>query len=332
MINERTVFVLGAGSNTVYGFPTGFMLRDHIIKNFENYFHKYLVKIPPRYRGLTKRFVENFDRSHINSIDRFLAERSNDFYEIGTMAIALSILQKECNCKFSKELDYGSMKDDLYFYLYNIMISGIEEGFIFEQFKNNKVSFITFNYDRSLDFFLYDSFSNSLPFEQLQQFEFDKMKHFPFNFIHVYGSTPLEWQSNNPPYLKFMKGKGFDEITLSDIQQFAESIRIIQKSRNKEPFIIKVQEEILRADQIFFLGFGFAQENLEVLGIPDILKGKRVYGTVKGWSEKNIMGKLRQLNNEKGMHIYPLNNNKGFKKGSINLMNASCIELLEEYL
>jgi hypothetical protein len=329
MIEQKTVFILGAGSNTVYGFPTGLMLRQHIIENFQNYFNNYLHEIPPRYRGLTKKLVDTFDRSHISSIDRFLAERSNDFYEIGTKAIALSILQKECNCKFSRELDYSSMNDDFYFYLYNAMIEGVDEGSVFEKFKNNKVSFITFNYDRSLDYFLYDSFINSVPNDKLQ--EFDKSKHFPFEFIHVYGSTPLEWQATNPPYLKFMKGKGFDEITLNDIEQMSNSIKIIQKNRKNEPLMIKVQEEILKAERIFFFGFGYASENLDILGIPDMIKDKKVYGTVKGWTDKKIIDKLNELNPEE-YDIRNIPGNKGFYKGKVTLMNASCVELLDEYL
>jgi len=51
-------------------------------------------------------------------------------------------------------------------------IAGLKQPQDFEKFKENKVAFITFNYERSLEYFLYTSFINTF-WQSRKAFEFN---------------------------------------------------------------------------------------------------------------------------------------------------------------
>ena len=67
----------------------------------------------------------------------------------------------------------------------------------------------------------------------------------------------------------------------------AKNIRIIQERiGNKE--IDEAKKLIKEANTIFFLGFGYADENLNILGIPGLTKEKTIRGTAMGFTKNEI--------------------------------------------
>jgi hypothetical protein len=51
----------------------------------------------------------------------------------------------------------------------------------------------------------------------------------------------------------------------------------------------KAKRLINEAERVFFLGFGYAKDNLDVLGIPDVFGEKQqIYGTALGLTDREI--------------------------------------------
>ena len=76
-----------------------------------------------------------------------------------------------------------------------------------------------------------------------------------------------------------------------DAQRFLTKVRAdanVPVGRTPTPKLEKAIELIETAQRIFFLGFGYAKENLEILQLPDILENQRIYGTALGLPKREI--------------------------------------------
>ena len=229
----------------------------------------------------SEKFIAAFDKSSIESIDKFLALNPNFSY-YGKLAIIISIHKRE---KLSKSRGEVDDEQDWYKLLFNRMISSFNKPSDFDKFSENKVAFITFNYDRSLDHFIHESFDNSflqnrhdIESAYLTRSSINRNKYIPFHFIHVYGQVDeIKWYG------------GFDykeKFAFPDIKRLSKNIRVIgDRADNK----IKITEIINESKRIFFLGFGYAKENMDSIGILDIINDDReIYGTAKGMTAKEI--------------------------------------------
>ena len=163
MINNKTVVVLGAGASKPYGYPIGLELRNQIIENFVNWYRESIVnhlRLTSDKQGFlnnAQNFVDTFKKSSNLSIDLFIS-RNPKFNNIGKLAIVLAIINSEIKSEYRNEIDEPTQ--DWYSYLYHRMTENlIDKNDI--SISNNQIDFITFNYDRSFDYFLYDSFNNS---------------------------------------------------------------------------------------------------------------------------------------------------------------------------
>lgn len=283
MITQETLFVLGAGASKPYGFPTGKELRAYVCQDFPNQFSDVLSKdrnIHSKVDRLVadaQDLAKKFKSSNIPSIDQFLA-LSPRYSSIGKQAIIMNILRCEHNSAFGLGLNEESQSQDWYSLLYARMTEGLSSPADYEKFGQNKISFITFNYDRSLEHFLYTSLLNSFgESDKLREIASNVRDYIPFPFIHIYG------QVDQPVWLG-----GVDyapDLDYPRIEQFEGNIKLIGE-RTKEQ-----KEEIsrlfLKAERIFFLGFGYAPENMEAMGFPlTFRKRKSVYGTAKAFTKK----------------------------------------------
>lgn len=279
MITKPTVFVLGAGVSMPYGFPSGKQLVEQICEATQ-------VKtsltspIPDDSRYLISReniqniLFDNFGKpetqkfgnalflSHQVSIDAFLEHRQ-EFTEIGKLAIALFILRKEMEAElFSFENRYKGC--------YQHLFSKLNTGW--EKFKQNKVSFITFNYDRSLENFLFTSLQNTYSKSENEIAEQLSEIH----IIHVHGSLgKLKWQeAKGIPY------GTLDEYTPLNRLKFntklaldaSRQIKIITENRSNFEEFQSAFKLLSEAERIYFLGFGYHPTNIERLGIQNLAR------------------------------------------------------------
>ena len=325
---EDTVFILGAGASVPYGFPTSNSLRKDIIDNFANKFSSiYEVDATSDeffydvQRNEIEEFQKRFDLSSIFSVDYFMS-RNPRYLDWGKDAIIIHLLEYERNCKFRESSLLKN--EDWYSYLYNYMISNLRSPESFSRITSNNFSFLTFNYERSLEYFLAESISYSFEGMTHPQLK-EVMRNIPI--IHIYGKiSPLPYHKNEEG-LKFGK-----EIKYNTLPKLRENIRTIcdNNSVNSE-----VSEIISEARRIFFLGFGYDKLNLRNLSIPDCLHSKqKIYGTAIGYNKRFIEG-LKEFIID-GNHTSQLN--RGIKKPTLinkeDLIfeNVDSLTLLKNYL
>lgn len=158
MITEDTVFILGAGASKPYNYPTGSELRLNICRlcvaeiqdliEIDNELHVKKLVLE------ASKFTKTFFNSSTPSIDLFLA-RNQNFSNIGKISIVFSILIAEHNSNLHE--DISEKNQDWYSYLFHRMTNDLTTPDSYDYFGSNKVTFITFNYDRSLEYFIYES-------------------------------------------------------------------------------------------------------------------------------------------------------------------------------
>jgi len=305
MIDKRTVFVLGAGASCPYGYPSGSLLRKNIClsDNFKTteLYANINREAKDRLSQDIKTFISAFNRSHNQSIDFFI-NNNPKFAPTGKYIIAFEMLKSEQNSHFGEHAEvkqeesrtpspYLSVKDnilrretfqggDWYFYLFNQLLRELPKKGGLPDFSDHRIFFITFNYDRSLEHFIYDSLRNS--FTEVSE---DKIVQSlrKLKILHVYGQIlPFKWQGQE---------QGVDYQPPVDgplLQRASSNIRTIYEEK-QNPDLIEAQNFLKQADEILFLGFGYAPENMEVLGLPKLIPPRcKVYGTAFNMIDEEV--------------------------------------------
>jgi hypothetical protein len=259
MITEETVFITGAGASKPYEFPTGKELRKQLCFDLPERIKPYISKDNRAnsqdsvvINSKLLEFSSVFFKSSNQSIDLFLAKNTR-FSQIGKIGVAACILDAEKKSKFREQMD--NEDEDWYSYLFQRMSEDLTKPEDYEHFRDNKVSFITFNYDRSLEYFMEESLLNS--FTNITYSNLDYKSFIPFPFLHVYGCV-ANLPSKNGNVLEYRK-----TIDYRKLDKLKDNIRLIYDRAGNE--IETIKSTISNAKRIFFLGFGFAKENLEVL-------------------------------------------------------------------
>ncbi len=322
MIDKKTVFVLGAGASCPYGYPSGVQLREEICLNLQNKYLNYINSLQldegakEDRRENSKYFIKTFNDSTTKSIDLFLA-RNSHLAETGKNIIAYTIFDAEIKSNFRERSKYP--EQDWYFYLFGRLTDGVIDLKKLRRITaNSKVSFITFNYDRSLEQFLYESFRNS--FTKAPKHEIVTIMD-SIEIIHMYGCiAPLDWQDGE-------KGVAYKpSITESLLNRYSSNIKTIYE-QNNDSELEDVEELLTDAEQIFYLGFGYAEENMDILKVPETMNSSAyIYGTAFKSSAKEIQDIVRKI-------VTRLKDSPGtIKKDRVDITGRHCLELLKEYL
>jgi len=318
MIDKLTVFILGAGASVPYGYPTGNELRLNICNKFTQKIESLLIANSANLSDdeikdtleEARRLTDTFFKSSTPSIDLFLA-RNPIFSDIGKKAIVTSILECEKNSRFRERI--SDKAKDWYTYLFQKMIENLIDPKSYFDFSQNQVAFITFNYDRSLEHFFYESLINAFSTATEREI-IDQINS--ISIYHAYGIVDtLPWQGGERRY----RGN----YSIDSINKFIKNITLIHEKKHVDQrnlvYLFK------NAQRFFFLGFGYAEENLDFLDIRKYLLGKKmIYGTALGLTKKeieekrNILRKYFSITNHihSNPEIYPLD----------------CVALLREYL
>lgn len=328
MIDIDTVFILGAGASNPYGYPTGKGLCDDICSTFKSNFHNIIKgdndNTTYQIGNLLydpDKFCRNLEDATTPSIDLWLA-RNPKFSHIGKLAIILSIFNAERDSKFRKDV---KSDQDWYRDLYHKMTKSLHAPDSYKNFRNNRVTFITFNYDRSLEHFLYESLNNSFRSASGKEI-LNELNETPI--YHVYGKiADLPWESNIDRdtavhYLKPDEDPCL-EFTFSHLEKLKNNIEIVYERKQSD--YSEIHDKISSAKRIFFLGFGYASENLEILNIDKTLNDDQaIFGTALGFRKKEI----EDIRNS-------ITSNFKYKKGVYQnpiIEDMNCVSLLKEYL
>jgi len=281
MITTRTTFILGAGASYPYGLPLGERLWRDLTSPIE---YSAILQRHAEYDGETiEAFAHKVRDAKPKSIDAYLDEQRRlglqSTYDLGVTAIAALILKRE-----SSESDLMSRHDDDW---YRIVLNAItHDG---AESHTNKlwdapVSFITFNYDRSLEAYLYraamargvDRHAAVAGVRGL-------------NIYHCYGQLgfvhPPDSHTARVPY-----------GDVRYVRQAAAGIKIIGKNR-REQLPRGAREAIANAQRIVITGFGFDPFNVELLELDKWIADptKEVYITDMGLDlrEANYLDELQ---------------------------------------
>jgi hypothetical protein len=313
MITKKTVLILGAGASMDYGFPSGRELLEDIKAGISD-MRKDLFRKLQDYEASPDKindFFINLIHSDPLSIDAFL-ERRTEFIPLGKLAIVMMLYPKEID---NNLFEQGSLH--WYQYLRNSLLKNSSSP---EEFGNNKLAIITFNYDRSMEHYLYTVFQSTYNLYDDEKKCAEILRKIPI--IHVYGSLGLlPWQENGmsrKPYGLRRKPSAMESLfnkTMiqtnglprrqalakreafdlhGKIKEASENIKIIPESEDTSKEFEKAIKHLKLAERIYFLGFGYHEANLRRLKKEEY-KSKVPFGTCLG------MGK-RELNAIKGIY------------------------------
>ena len=234
------------------------------------------------------------------NIDTFLRDNPS-LQDVGTFLIALVLLRCEVVCKSTPENDYNKDKkqepNNWYRFLIHVLAAcdnseELKKVFLDEQ----KLSIITFNYDVSLEYHLYNSLKK---IEKFQHDARDFMKEFSEKCIfHVYGALhQIDWNAEDP-FVDF--GTPFsnndDFLKKAEIAiKCSKNIKTIY-GRKSNPEDSEWEEKKKKAVQhlhdairLVILGYGFDDENTRLLSGGGDIKG------LKGWLDGDYYGAKNRL-------------------------------------
>lgn len=261
MITTPTVFVVGAGASCVYGLPTGATLLDSARK-LQPKDDTYQLICTGQDATKLNSVIHDLQEHGAESIDAYLQSRRHDAdtQRIGRRIIAVLLAEALTTLKEPRGKDWLK-------YIFTRMFDEAEDNF--EQFKQNRVTFVTFNFDTCIE----DRFNGFL-----RSTYNDEAFGFP-SVIHVHGELRLPDKLPKPtpgmPAPAFPPRDHFGAFSAEIIEwlsRAASDIRVVFDEIDEE-HLVAARRAVSEAKVICFLGFGYGGRNLKRLGFPDRLKG-----------------------------------------------------------
>ena len=272
MINQKTVLILGAGASMPFGFPSGqdlVALIDNMLFDIQSE-TCVLLKRHGYDEELIQKFREHLIYSGRSSVDEFLEHRT-EFLDIGKEVIVAALLDFEKSLKLFDK----AMKDNWYQHLFSLL------NISFNEFDQNKLAIITFNYDRSLEYY----FSAALCFAYGKNIEecAEKLNKIPI--VHVHGKLGrLPWEKSKYSEIPYDMHDYPDQKDLM-IRNGSKNINIIHENIEKNEEFDQAHQLINEAERIYFLGFGYHPTNLaRLIGNLSPRINKEIGGTTFGMS------------------------------------------------
>jgi hypothetical protein len=260
MITKRKVLILGAGASIPIGFPSGLQLVEEICNGLLrgdicNFFEQSL--------GFSDHDITMFRSaladSRVPSVDQFL-ELQPQFLGIGKAAISAALIPKEQpHALFPKG---GKIKQSWYDYLLNAVRCNKRQDF-----DQNRLAIITYNYDRSVEYFLIRSIANSygLTLEQAREC----LSCIPIVHLHgLLGELALTPGEAGRPYV--------NTLSADAIRKSAAQIRVVHEEITET--YEKAMCHLQQAEEVCFLGFGYNPTNVQRLRL-DAWPNAKVFGT-----------------------------------------------------
>lgn len=274
MITKSTVLILGAGASKPYGYPLGSELRQRLID--ETLFYD-AIRSGVLTRQNAVSFCNTFRYSGMPSIDAFLSRRGRhkaasdeiSFELVGKLGIALALRERATfgglfHRRADAETDHIDVEDNWYEYLWTRLTDGVTKENI-DRFGNNRLKIVTFNYDISLEQYLFTALKNAYGLDDNHAMMY--LNQIPIH--HVYGRLKFGTHELCPD--QSMYGVGGRDLISDD----ADSIQVIDEQRNDSaPVLEACFNAISYADRIVCLGFGFDTVNVQRLGIAKVLHNR----------------------------------------------------------
>jgi hypothetical protein len=146
------------------------------------------------------------------------------------------------------------------------------------------VKFITFNYDRSLEHFLYERLLATFAISDDQALAIVRK----LAILHVYGSLGRFGISVSGTDLPYQPTHNTQSLLIA-----ANAIRVIPEARDDSDEFKTAREWLSHAERICFLGFGFDSLNVRRLGILNGLSRPTSYENVFGVTAPDFFATVR---------------------------------------
>jgi hypothetical protein len=264
MIKKKTTLVLGAGASVAYGFPTGNKLLEQLCDAERN-----LVEVALfRELGLLEKSAEireSLLNSAASSIDNFLSRKDGVDLRTGKLMLAYQL----ANCELHQQLLKHGIEDDWYRYLWHHMLT--EWRTPEELVGNNRLSVVTFNYDRSLEHFLTTVIAKT--FGRTDGNANKIRNHLVGVVLHVYGQLGGYFANSREQARAYEPTESVEAL-----ERAAKDIEIIPEARDDSGRFDTARRILVDADQIAFLGFGFDETNVRRLNLAKVLRDRREAG------------------------------------------------------
>ncbi|WP_165447814.1 SIR2 family protein [Rhizobium leguminosarum] len=299
MFKRKTVFVVGAGGSKEIGLPTGDELRVKIanaLSSSVNGFNRTelagaLVEIYNlRSENLNidryLKAAKSISRAMFGalSIDNFLATHraDEDIILMGKLAIASVILEEEGKSAIKIDSNGEILFQNTETYWMNTFCKLMSEEVVRGDFATlfHDVSIITFNYDRCIEHFLPHYLETYFLIDKVQAHKLAST----LNVIHPYGRVGgYPSRSGSAPTIPFGSHKNRQHLAVAanQVQTFGEKLV-------DDVTVKRMKQLINEAEHIVFLGFSFADMNMELL-VPEVVYGRKtIFATTLGMSDPNL--------------------------------------------
>jgi SIR2-like protein len=251
VINRRVVLILGAGASIPFGFPSGIGLYKEVLEQPRNSAEEKLLNACGVTYERCELFKQNLRHSGRTSVDAFLETRP-DLMRLGKPLMALALMKHEhLSALFAPE----KKGENWYDYLFERMLTPDIDAF-----GANNVSFITYNYDRSLEMYL----GTALEATYGASMEDIAKQLSRIRIIHLHGKM------GNLPFEGGQSRSYSAELTEEDLKIGSGGIKIIHESIDKEPQFEQAHEVLSEAQMICFLGFGYHETNISRLRLSKL--------------------------------------------------------------
>jgi len=320
-MDNKTVFVIGAGASKEANLPTGYELKGRIAKLLDMRFeyHKQehgdyqivealraLVRTDDGRNGDINPYLH--EAWHIRdalpqaiSIDNFIdSQRGNEKIAIcGKLGIVRSILEaeKESILYFDKfesnsGMRFNKLENTWYLPFFQILTENCEIKDLKDRLKS--IAVIIFNYDRCLEHFLYFAFQNYYRISGKESADLIE----EIGIYHPYGSIgSLPWCPSDEVVEFGAESNGHQLLGLiSQIKTFAEG------TDPSSSDIIAIRNHMSEARKVVFIGFAFHKLNMNLISPNGSEVGDRenpkCFATTYGISENDkevISDQLDQL-------------------------------------
>lgn len=252
MILTPTVFVLGAGASVPYGLPLGVGLKQLVLENYtpaDGHNANLLFNVTEFSPEFVGEFVQSLRYSGLSSVDAFL-ERRAEFMDVGKAMMGIELFQREASADPWRSIESWLA------YLYGHMV-----GIQLEDFATNQVTFVTFNYDRIVEHFLYTSLIHS--FGRSAEDTAAVASEIPVIHLHGrLGSLPWQQASDSIPF-------GATTIDAATMNVFRRDIKVVHEDTadGRDAEFSRAKGLLAKAQRVYLLGFGFGVRNVQRLGL-----------------------------------------------------------------
>jgi hypothetical protein len=313
MFSQPIVFVVGAGASSEFGLPTGADLKQRIATslNFRPGPSGRVVGDGVLHEMLYRKFGDQIEKyqaaagalsaiiGQFISIDEALHwySSSSEIVSLGKASIVREILQAErVSPLFSH--DHPDSKSGIAANnnwtptLLSMAVSSLRRGEVQNAF--SQVTVINFNYDRTIEQFLYIDLQTKFGFDVSDA----KRVVMDLNILRPYGSVgALPWQDKSGVPYGANLGKDHDQLF-----RLSENVRIYTEDNRSAQVIDAIHTAIDTARMIVFLGFGFHQQNMNLLKVGRGADWRRVLATVLGIDSENYKDMARLIATTVGGH------------------------------